>query len=406
MVLTNTAIQKAKPKEKQYKMTDGRGLFLLVSPNGGKWWRLRYSFKGKEKQISLGVYPEVSLKDARDRREEARSLLSDKIDPSEDRKAQKAADAMGAENSFEVIAREWLKVTSSKWVPSYLHKLIQRFETYIFPRMGHKPITEITAAEILVALRQIESTGAVDTAHRTLQNCGQVFRYAVATSRAENDPTGALKGALSPVTHKHHASITNPSQVGALLRAIDGYDGFFVITCALRLAPILFVRPGELRHAEWSEFDIAKAEWRIPAEKMKMKEQHIVPLSVQTLVILEELHPLTGSGQYLFPSIRSNRKPMSENTINGALRRLGYTKEEMTGHGFRSMASTLLNEQGFNKDWIERQLAHAERDNVRAAYNYAEYLPERKKMMQQWADYLDSLRNEKKVITGIFNQSG
>lgn len=405
MPLTNTAIQKAKPKEKQYRMSDGRGLFLLIHPNGGKWWRLRYSFEGKEKQISLGVYPDVSLMDARDRREEARKLIADGINPSENRKAQKASRSEGITDSLEIITREWLEKTSSKWVPNYLEKLTRRFETYIFPRMGHKPIIEITAPEILKALRHIESTGAVDTAHRTLQNCGQVFRYAVATGRAEGDPTGALKGALAPVNLKHRASITNPSQVGALLRAIDGYEGFFPVKCALRLAPILFVRPGELRHAEWSEFDLANAEWRIPAEKMKMKVLHIVPLSSQALTILEELYPLTGRGKYLFPSIRTNVKPMSENTINSALRRLGYTKEEMTGHGFRSMASTLLNEQGWNRDAIERQLAHAERDNVRAAYNYAEYLPERKKMMQQWADYLDSLRDEKKVITGIFNQA-
>ncbi len=406
MALTATSVKNAKPKGKAYKLADGGGMFLLVSPGGSKYWRQKYRIAGKEKLLALGVYPEVSLAEARNRRDQARKLLDNGVDPSEFKKSLKDSLHENSSNSFEIIAREWLDKTSSKWVDNYLEKLTRRFETYIFPRMGHKPITEITSPELLKALRHIESTGAVDTAHRTLQNCGQVFRYAVATGRADNDPTSALKGALAPVNLKHRASITDPSQVGALLRAIDGYDGIFPVKCALCLAPILFARPGELRHAEWSEFDIAKAEWRIPAEKMKMKEQHIVPLSSQTLAILEELHPLTGKGKYLFPSIRTNRKPMSENTINAALRRLGYTKEEMTGHGFRSMASTLLNEQGWNKDWIERQLAHAERDNVRAAYNHAEYLPERKKMMQQWADYLDSLRDENKVITGIFNQTG
>ncbi len=406
MKLTATAVKNAKPKEKPYKLGDGGGMFLLVNPNGSKYWRLKYRILGKEKLLALGVYPDVSLSEARQGRDEARKLLANDADPSEIKKVTKQAQLLNSENSFEAITREWHKKQSNIWSDGYSKKILDRFEKDIFPHIGSKPINEVTAPVLLSVLRRIESRGVVDTAHRIHQNCGQVFRYAVVTGRAERDPSVDLKGALPPVNLKHHASITEPDQVGDLLRVIDSYEGFFPTKCALRIAPLLFVRPGELRHAEWSEFDIAKAEWRIPASKMKMKEQHIVPLSVQALAILEELHPLTGSGRYLFPSIRTNRKPMSENTINGALRRLGYTKEEMTGHGFRSMASTLLNEQGFNKDWIERQLAHAERDNVRAAYNYAEYLPERKKMMQQWADYLDSLRNEKKVVTGIFNQTG
>lgn len=278
-------------------------------------------------------------------------------------------------------------------------KLTRRFERYIFNCFGQKPITDVTAPELLQALRHIESTDALESAHRTHQNCGQVFR-----GRVEQDPSAALKDALSPAKVKHHASITDPIQAGALLRAIEEYQGSFITKCALRLAPLLFVCPGELRHAEWSEINTETAEWRIPAEKMKMPEQHIVPLSDQALDIMEELHALSSKSSYVFPCDRSNIRPMSENTMNAGLRRLGYTKDEMTSHGFRSMASTLLNEQGSNRDWIERQLAHAERDNVRAAYNYAEYLTERKKMMQQWADYLDELKAGGKVVTGIFNQ--
>lgn len=406
MKLTATAVRNAKPKEKPYKLGDGGGMFLLVNPNGSKYWRLKYRILGKEKLLALGVYPDVSLSEARQGRDEARKLLANDTDPSEFKKVSKQKQLLNSENSFESITREWHKKQSNTWSEGYSKKILDRFEKEVFPHIGNKPISDVNAPVLLAVLRRIESRGVIDTAHRIHQNCGQVFRYAVATGRAERDPSVDLRGALTPVNLKHHASITDPVKVGCLLRAIDGYDGFYAIKSALRLAPLLFVRPGELRHAEWSEVDLVKAEWRIPAEKMKMKELHIVPLSVQALAILEELQPLTGNGQYLFPSIRTNRKPISENTINSALRKLGYTKEEMTGHGFRSMASTLLNEQGFNKDWIERQLAHAERDNVRAAYNYAEYLPERKKMMQQWADYLDSLRNEKKVVTGIFNQTG
>jgi integrase len=273
-----------------------------------------------------------------------------------------------------------------------------RLEQNIFPWIGRRPITEVTAPELLSALRRIEARGANETAHRILKICGQVFRYAIVTGRGERDLSGDLRGALSPVRKKHHASITDPTQVAKLLRAIDGYEGFFVTKCALKLAPLFFVRPGELRRAEWSEFDFEKVEWRIPAEKMKMRQLHIVPLSTQAIAILQELHALTGNGKYLFPGVRTLKRPMSENTVLGALRRLGYTTDEMTGHGFRSMASTLLNEQAWNRDAIERQLAHGERNNIRVAYNYAEYLPERRKMMQHWADYLDELTNYGKLL--------
>ena len=298
--------------------------------------------------------------------------------------------------SFEKVAREWYQRFQPKWSPSHSLDIIQRLEKNIFPQLGSHPIREITASELLAAIRLIEGRGAVESARRVLQMCGQVFRYAIATGQANRDIAADLRGALPPAREKHHASITDPRGVAQLLRAIDGYEGSLVACCALRLAPLVFVRPGELRHAEWAEIDFEKAEWRIPAEKMKMREQHIVPLSRQAVAILRKLHPLTGSGTYVFPSIRTPARPMSENTVLAALRRMGYTKDEMTGHGFRSMASTLLNEQGWNRDAIERQLAHGERNAVRAAYNFAEFLPERRRMMQAWADYLAKLKSDKK----------
>lgn len=264
--------------------------------------------------------------------------------------------------------------------------------------MGTRPVDEIAAPDVLSALRRIESRGAIETAHRAQQNCSQVFRYAVATGRAHRDPTGDLRGALTPVKERHHASITDPKKVGELMRAIAGYDGSPITKCALQLAPLTFVRPGELRRAEWKEFDLEKAEWRIPAARMKFREQHIVPLSKQAVSPLKEVQPITGSKQFVFTGARTNGRSMSENTVNAALRRLGYSRDEMTGHGFKSMASTLLNEQGWHRDAIERQLAHSERNAVRAAYNYAEHLPERRRMMQAWADYLDCLKTGAKVV--------
>lgn len=405
MPLTDTAIRNAKPGTKPVKMFDESGLFLLVAPSGGKWWRFKYRFGGKEKLLSLGTYPEVSLKEARDKRDEARKQVATGIDPGEHRKAHKAAKAERTGNSFEIVAREWFAKYSPNWVASHSDKIIRRLERDVFPWIGGRPIVEVTAPELLTVLRRIENRGAIETAHRALQNCGQVFRYAVATSRAERDPSGDLRGALPPTKEKHHASITDPKAIGELLRAIDGYQGSLVTKCALKLAPLFFVRPGELRKAEWSEFNLDSAEWRIPASRMKMREQHIVPLSTQAVAILRELQALTGNGSYVFPGARTNGRPMSENTVNAALRRLGYSNDEMTGHGFRSMASTLLNEQGWNRDAIERQLAHAERDAVRAAYNYAEHLPERKRMMQAWADYLDAIAASDKVVAGKFGKA-
>lgn len=391
MSLTDTAIRNAKARDKQYKMADEKGLYLLVTVNGGKWWRLDYRFAGKRKTLSVGVYSDVGLAEARDRRDIARKQLAAGIDPSEHRKAHKAAHAVRAGNSFEVVSREWFAKFKPTWVESHSDKIIRRLERDIFPWLGGRPIAEIAAPELLTTLRRIESRGAIETAHRALQNCGQVFRYAIATGRAERDLSADLRGALPPAKGTHHASITDPKAIGELLRTFDGYQGSFVTKCALRLAPLLFVRPGELRKAEWAEFNIEGAEWRIPAARMKMREQHIVPLSAQALTILQELKALTGSGRFVFPGARTNGRPMSENTVNAALRRLGYTGDQLTGHGFRSMASTLLNEQGWNRDAIERQLAHAERDEVRAAYNYAEHLPERRRMMQAWSDFLDGL---------------
>ena len=392
MPLSATAIRNAKPSNKSIKLFDGGGLYLEVAPRGGKWWRLKYRFAGKEKRISLGVFPDVGLKEARERRDEARRQLAAQVDPSEVRKATKAARSEREANSFESISREWFAKFSPSWSEKHSKKIIRRLERDIFPWLAERPVGEITAPELLRTLRRIESRGAVETAHRALQNCGQVFRYAIATGRADRDPAADLRGALPPVKPKHHASIADPKAIGEMLRAIDGYQGSLVTKCALWLAPLVFVRPGELRRAEWAEIDLETAEWRIPAEKMKLRQQHIVPLARQALDILYELHPLTGSGRYLFPGARTNSRPMSENTVNAALRRLGYAKDEMTGHGFRSMASTLLNEQGWHRDAIERQLAHAERSTVRAAYNYAEHLPERRRMMQSWADYLDGLK--------------
>ncbi len=392
-------IRNAKPRDKAYKLTDEKGLYVFIKPNGSKAWRLKYRFLGKEKTLSIGLYPEVTLAEAREARDNARKKLANQIDPGLAKQISKRNAREAAENSFETIAREWYVKFSTKWSPSHGERILKRLEKDIFPWIGQVPISEITAPELLAALRRMESRGAVETAHRAHQNCGQIFRYAIATGRAERDTSNDLKGAIPPAKKKHHASITNPNGIGELLRAIDGYQGQTITKCALRLAPLVFVRPGELRHAEWSEFNLTNAEWRIPAEKMKMRVMHIVPLSKQAIAILQELRPLTGNGKYLFPSVRSSKRPMSENTVLGALRRLGYTSDEMTGHGFRSMASTLLNEQGWNPDAIERQLAHGERNTVRAAYNYAEYLPERKKMMQRWADYLDKLRNQNAIVS-------
>lgn len=394
-LLTEAQVRNAKPREKNYKLFDGGCLFLLITSQGAKYWRYKYSFAGKEKMLALGVYPTVSLSEAREERDKARKQLKNGADPGLIKKVAKVSKST-AENNFETITYEWYAKYSVIWKPSHSKRLIRLFERDVFPWIGRRPVSEITAPELLDVLRRIERR-SVDTAHRALQNCGRIFRYAVATNRANRDPSGDLRGALAPVKENHYASIIDPKEIGALLRAIHSYNGYFVTQYALKLAPLVFVRPGELRQAEWCEFNLETAEWRIPAERMKMPSVHIVPLSKQAISILHELKVLTGNSKYVFPSVRTDSRPMSDNTVNAALRRLGYTSEEMTGHGFRSMASTILNEHGWNPDAIERQLAHAERNSIRAAYNYAEYLPERRKIMQYWADYLASLMNNKEV---------
>jgi len=387
-MLNDTKVRNAKPREKSYKLFDERGLFLLVTPPGGRLWRLKYRISGREKLISLGAYPDVTLKRARDRRDAARKLIADAVDPSAQRQAERATLV----ECFEDVANEWLELQSKSLAPETISILGARLRSALYPYLGNRPIAAITAQDVLAALKRIEARGRYETAHRVRALAGRVFRYAVATGRAQHDVAADLKDALAPVKTKNFASVTDPVRVGELMRAIHGYTGQPITALALRLAPLVFVRPGELRAAEWSEFDLANAEWRIPAERMKMGDAHIVPLARQALDILRELEPFARGGRYLFPSLRTRDRPMSDNTINAALRRMGYTTEEQTGHGFRSMASTLLNEQGFPPDVIELQLAHTERNKVRAAYNKAKRLPERRKMMQAWADYLDGLR--------------
>lgn len=389
MKLTATQIKNAKPTAKPQKLSDGGGMFLLIQPTGAKLWRLSYRYDGKQKTLSLGKYPIVSLAEARERRHELKKMLEQGIDPGAARKATKTADS----DTFEALAVEWHEKFKSTWSASHAKRVWRRIEKNVLPYLGGRPVKDITPPELLTILRKIEDRGAVETAHRTLQSCGAIFRYGIATGRVDRDITPDLKGAIPPTKAQHHPSITDPVALGQLLRAIDGYEGSQIARCALQLAPLVFVRPGELRQSEWVEIDLDGAEWRIPPEKMKMKELHIVPLCKQAVAILRELQPLTGAGNYVFPSVRTASRPMSENTVNGALRRLGYTKDEMTGHGFRSIASTLLHEQGWQSAAIERQLAHGERNKVKAAYNYAQYLPERREMMQAWADYLDGLKS-------------
>ncbi|SFK83755.1 tyrosine-type recombinase/integrase [Rhodanobacter glycinis] len=400
MKLTDVAVRKAAPRAKRYKLADGGGMYLEVTPGGAKYWRLKYRVAGREKRLALGVYPTVSLSAARQGGQEAHRLLAQGIDPGAARKAakqQKVEVATAARDTFEAVAREWMarqevaEVTANKtrWI----------LETFLFPEIGGRPIAEVTPRELLTALRKIEESGKLETAKRAKIKAGQVFRYAVLEGKAESDPTASLRGALKAPKGNHHAAVTDPTRMGELLRSINGFAGQPVTLAALKLAPLVFVRPGELRHAEWGELDLDGAIWRIPGEKMKMGAAHLVPLSTQAVAVLRELYPLTGDGRYVFPGLRTSSRPMSENTVNAALRRLGYSGDEMTGHGFRSMAATRLNEMGWNADAIERQLAHAESNKVRDAYTHAaQYLDERTRMMQAWADYLDELRAGGRVI--------
>lgn len=398
MPLTDTTIRTVKPTGKTQRLFDGGGLYLELSPAGGKWWRLKYRFGGKEKRISLGVYPDVGLKDAREKRDAARKMLVQGIDPGENRKAQKAARAESASNSLEVVAREWITQQSGKWSGGYGAKILSRLERDIFPWLGSRPISEITAPELLSALRRIEKRGAIEAAHRTLGEVGQVLRYAIATGRAERNIAADLKGALPAVKQIHLAAVIEPKKVAELLRTLDAYQGTLIVACAIRLAPLVFVRPGELRKAEWADIDLDAAEWRYHVTKTDT--DHIVPLASQSIAILQELHPLTGSGRYVFPSARTTDRPMSDNAVLAAMRRMGISKEEMSGHGFRAMARTILDEVlGVRVDFIEHQLAHAVKDPNGRAYNRTAHLVERRKMMQLWADYLDKLKDGAEVIT-------
>ena len=397
--LTDLQVKKAKPTEKEYKLSDGSGLFLLVTPSGGKLWRLDYTFDGKRKTLSFKSYPEITLIEARQRREEARKLIANGVDPGEIKKAQKAARGELAANTFEVVAREWHEKFKPEWSESHAHVTLSRSELNLFPWIGARPIAEITAQELLTVLQRMEARGAGETARRMRIVCGQIFRYAIATGRADRNPVPDLQGALRKPNSKHMAAFTDPKDVAPLLRAIDTYQGSFVVKCALQMAALTFVRPGELRKAEWEEIDFDGEQWSIPAEKMKMKQPHVVPLSSQSLAILRDLHPLTGFSKYLFPSHRSPLRPMSDNAVLSALRRMDFEKDEMSGHGFRAMARTILDEVlGVRPDFIEHQLAHKVRDPNGRAYNRTAHLAERKKMMQLWADYLDGLKQGAKVI--------
>jgi len=397
MPLTDTAIRTAKPGEKPYKLPDEKGLFLLVNPNGAKWWRLKFRVAGKEKLLSLGTYPDVGLKEARGKRDDARKLLADGVDPGETRKAQKASRNEQAANSFEVIAREWLNNRRDSVTPGQTAKTLAIFENDVFPWMGKTPIAEVDATAVLSVMRRIDQRGARYTAHRAKQRISQVMRYAIATGRAQRDPCPDLKDAIPPARSENFASITDPAGVAEMLRAFDGFKGTFPVRCALLVGPRVFVRPGELRKAEWAGIDLDKAEWRYLVTKTKT--EHLVPLAAQVVAVLRELHPLTGHGRYVFPG-RDPQKPMSEAAINAALRRMGYdTKTEITGHGFRAMARTILHEELHIKpEVIEHQLAHNVPDTLGTAYNRTKFLKERKAMMQLWADYLDKLKAGAEII--------
>ncbi|MGD0231164.1 MAG: integrase arm-type DNA-binding domain-containing protein [Syntrophorhabdales bacterium] len=397
--LSDAKVKNAKPEKMEYRLFDGGGLFLLVTPSGGRYWHFKFRFEGKERRISFGTYPEISLVEARERRDEARKQIARGVDPGAVRKAMKQAGTAEAE-TFEVIAREWYGKFSSKWSETYTKAVTSRLEQNLFPWVGNRPINEIKAAELLACLRRAEGRGALELAHKLRTIAGQIFRYAVATGRADRDCSADLRGALPQPVERHHAAITDPKEVAPLLRAIDGYEGGFVVRCALQLSPLLFVRPGELRTAEWDEIDLEDRAWNIPAHKMKMRLPHLVPLSIQAVEILTELRPLTGASKYVFPSGRSLARPMSNNAVNAALRRMGFDKETMTGHGFRAMARTILDEVlQVRPDYIEHQLAHAVRDPNGRAYNRTAHLEGRREMMQLWADYLDGLKQGAQVLT-------
>ena len=394
--LTDMRVAKTKPDAtKESYLFDGGGLYLIITPEGSRLWRFKYSYQGKQRLLSLGSYPEISLADARLKREIARKQVANGIDPGVLRREAKELTL----NTFEAIARERHEKFKHGWTTGHAERTLHRLERHMFPLIGAMPINKIAAPDILKALRLMESQGILESAHRMRSICGQIFRYAVSTGRADRDPTQDLRGALPPAKQHHLAALTEPLQVAGLLRAIDSYDGSFVVKCAMQLQALFFVRPGELRQAEWSEFDLEAAEWNIPAKRMKMKQTHLVPLSRQAIEIFKQLQPLTGNSLFVFPSYRSTQRPMSNNAILAALRRMGYSKDEMTGHGFRAMARTILDEVlHFPPEYIEHQLAHAVRDPLGRAYNRTSHLEARRKMMQTWSDYLDGLKAGAKVL--------
>lgn len=392
MKLTDPIIKAAKPKEKPYKLSDGQGLTLLIQPNGSKWWRYRYRINGKEKMLSIGTYPDVTLKKAREMRVTADDLLKQGTDPSQHRQEQKQIAAIAAENSFESVARQWWNHWKHARTERHADYVIRRLEADIFPVIGNKPIHSITAPTLLMAIKKIESRGALDIAKRALSTCGQVFRYAVGHGLAERNPAADIKPSdvLKPTRKANYARL-DQKDLPELLQKIEEYDGQPLTRIALQLMALTFVRTSELIGARWEEIDITAKQWRIPAERMKMRSPHIVPLSSQSLTLIKELHALALDDALLFPSERRDGKTMSNNTILYALYRLGY-HSRMTGHGFRGIASTILHERGYNHEYIELQLAHSPRDAVSAAYNHALYLDQRARMMQEWADYLDEIR--------------
>jgi integrase len=392
MSLTIVAINHAKPKDKTYRLYDEKGLYLEVTKAGGKLWRLKYRFGGKEKRLAIGPYPEISLKDARAARDSARAQLAAGTDPSEHKKLMKATALSDSANTFEVIAREWHSGQSRIWSPIHTKNVSDRLSRNVFPYLGNKAITDITVPELLQVLRRIEARGAFETAHRVLGNVSEVFRFAIASGKADRNIAVDLKGALQPVKKKHLAAVTDPKRAGELLRMIDSYSGTLTVQCALKLAPLVFVRPGELRTAQWRDINLETAEWRYTVRKTRT--EHIVPLSNQALEILETMHPLTGRWNYVFPSARSRHRPMSNNAVLSAMRRMEIDKEEMSGHGFRAMARTILDEVlGYRPEIIEQQLAHQVRDPLGRAYNRTAHLEDRRAMMQAWADYLDTLKS-------------
>lgn len=389
MKLTIRQIDTQKPRDKAFKLSDGGGLYLLVNPNGSRYWRLKYRFAGKEKLLAVGVYPDVTLAQARSRREEAKKLLGEGKDPAQERKLDKLSRQIEVESSFEAIAREWYKRRFDNWSVSYREEMMRTFEKDVFPFIGHRPIKDIKPLELLAVLSKLEERGVTEKARKVRQRCGEVWKYAVITGRAEYNPAPDLASALVPHEKEHYAFLTK-EELPDFLRILETYSGSILVKIAMKLTMLTGVRPGELRQAEWSEFDFEKCLWNVPKERMKMKRPHMVPLSNQVIALLNQLRPITSINSLLFPGRNDPKKPMSDMALTVLVRRIGYAGR-VTGHGFRHTMSTILHEQGFNSAWIELQLAHVDKNTIRGTYNHAQYLDQRREMMQWYADYIDSL---------------